>query len=157
MCLLVSWCVGGECNMAGNDEDRGRSKRLCAEDQEWSGTSRVLSGRTIGRSGDAMCDPHHTRGGDEKCRFPSLASKRVGIVCQWFDLKTTATISWFGTQNQGRRFGDLGLKITATISWFWPQNHVVCRFAPQNRWADKDGVRTRVDIWRLASSWSNSV
>jgi hypothetical protein len=34
------------------------------------------------------------------------------------------TISWFGHQNQGRWFGDLGLKITVTFSWFGPQNHV---------------------------------
>jgi hypothetical protein len=32
--------------------------------------------------------------------------------------------SWFGSQNQGRRFGDLGLKITATVSLFRPQNQV---------------------------------
>jgi hypothetical protein len=26
-CLIVSWCVGCRCGMAGSDEDRGRSKR----------------------------------------------------------------------------------------------------------------------------------
>jgi hypothetical protein len=41
------------------------------------------------RSGDALCDPHRTHGGDEKRRFPGLASKPVAMVCQWFDLKTT--------------------------------------------------------------------
>jgi hypothetical protein len=30
--LLVSWCAGGRCGMAGSDEDRGRSKRPGAED-----------------------------------------------------------------------------------------------------------------------------
>jgi hypothetical protein len=69
-----------------------------------------------------MCDPYHTRGGDEKRGFLSLASKLVAMVCQWFGLKTTATVSWFGPQNQGRRFGDLRLKITATVSWFGHQN-----------------------------------
>jgi hypothetical protein len=59
--------------MAYNDEDRGRSRRLGAEDQGWAGTSRVLGGRTIRRSGDTMCDPHRTRGGDEKHGFPGLA------------------------------------------------------------------------------------
>jgi hypothetical protein len=78
----------------------------------------------IGRSGDAVCDPHRTCGGDEKHRFPSLASKLVAMVCQWFGLKTTVTVSWFGSQKQGRRFGDLSLKITATISWFVPTNQV---------------------------------
>jgi hypothetical protein len=31
--LLVSWCAGGRCGMAGSDKDRGRSRRLGAEDQ----------------------------------------------------------------------------------------------------------------------------
>jgi hypothetical protein len=34
--LLVSWCADGRCDMACNDEDRGRSRRLDAEDQRWS-------------------------------------------------------------------------------------------------------------------------
>jgi hypothetical protein len=36
--LLVSWCIGDMCNMAGSDID--------------------LDGRTIERSGDAMCGLH---------------------------------------------------------------------------------------------------
>jgi hypothetical protein len=78
----------------------------------------------IGRSGDAMHDPHHTRGGDEKRGVFGLASKPVAMVWQWFGPKTTATVSWFGPQNQGQRFGYLGLKITVTVSWFGPQNQV---------------------------------
>jgi hypothetical protein len=31
--LIVSWCACGRCDMAGSDEDRGRSRRLGAEDQ----------------------------------------------------------------------------------------------------------------------------
>jgi hypothetical protein len=61
-------------------------------------------------------DLHRTRGGDEECVFFGLASKPVVMVCQWFCLKTTVMVSWFGPQNQGRRFGHLGLKITVTIS-----------------------------------------
>jgi hypothetical protein len=34
--LLVSWCAGGRCGMTCSDEDRGRSRRLGAEDQERS-------------------------------------------------------------------------------------------------------------------------
>jgi hypothetical protein len=34
-CLLVSWCAGGRCGMAYNNEDRGRSSRLGAEDRRW--------------------------------------------------------------------------------------------------------------------------
>jgi hypothetical protein len=57
-CLLVSWCARGRCSMAGSDEDRGRSRRSGAEHQGWLGTSRVLSGWTIGRFGDTMCGLH---------------------------------------------------------------------------------------------------
>jgi hypothetical protein len=31
--LLVSWCVGGRCDMACSDEDHGRSRRPGAEDR----------------------------------------------------------------------------------------------------------------------------
>jgi hypothetical protein len=34
--LLVSWCAGGKCGMAGTDEDHGRSRRLGAKDRRWS-------------------------------------------------------------------------------------------------------------------------
>jgi hypothetical protein len=78
----------------------------------------------IGRLGNIVCDSHRTRGGDEKCEFFSLASKLVVTVCQWFDLKTTITVSWFRPQNQGRRFGDLSIKNTTMVSWFGPQNQV---------------------------------
>jgi hypothetical protein len=89
-------------------------------------------------SGAAMCDTHRTHGGDEKRRFPSLASKPEATNCQWFGLKITVTVSWFESQNQGRWFGDLGLKITTTVSWFAPQNQVggdllVCASKPMSR------------------------
>jgi hypothetical protein len=106
--------------MAGSNEDRGKSRRLGVEDRERSGTNWVLGGRTIGRSGDTVCDLHHTHGGDKRHRFLGLASKPVAMVCQWFGLKTTTTVSWFGPQNQGRQIGDLGIKITVTVSWFGP-------------------------------------
>jgi hypothetical protein len=41
--------------MAGSDEDRGRSRRHGAEDRGWLITGQVLGGRTVERSGDAMC------------------------------------------------------------------------------------------------------
>jgi hypothetical protein len=63
--LLVSWCAIGRCDMAGSDEDRGRSRRPDVEDRGWSSTGRVLDGRTIGGSGDAMCGLHHARGDEE--------------------------------------------------------------------------------------------
>jgi hypothetical protein len=36
LCLLVSWCAGGRCSMAGRDEDCGKSRRPGAEDRGWS-------------------------------------------------------------------------------------------------------------------------
>jgi hypothetical protein len=60
--LLVLWCAGDRCDMAGNDDDHGRSRRPRAEDQEWSSTGWVLGGRAIGRSGDAVCGLHRARG-----------------------------------------------------------------------------------------------
>jgi hypothetical protein len=63
--LLVSWCAGGRCDMTGNDEDRGRSRRPGAEDQRYSVTCRVLGGWTIRRSDDVVCNLHHARGDEE--------------------------------------------------------------------------------------------
>ena len=72
------------------------------------GTSGRLSGRTIGKSCNAVCDPHRTRGGDGKLRFGGLG------------LKTIATVSWFGPQNQGeRRFVSLRLKTDGRMKTVW--------------------------------------
>jgi hypothetical protein len=46
-----------------------------------SRTGRVLGGRKIERSDDAVCDMHR-------------ASKPRSIVCQWFGLKTTGTVCY---------------------------------------------------------------
>jgi hypothetical protein len=54
--------------MVGNDENYGRSRRPGAENREWSSTSRVLSGRMIKRSGDAVCGLQRAQG-DEKRGF----------------------------------------------------------------------------------------
>jgi hypothetical protein len=64
--LLVSWCAGDRCDMADSDEDRDKSRRPGVKDRAWSGTGRVLGGRTIERSGDALCDLHCTRGDEER-------------------------------------------------------------------------------------------
>jgi hypothetical protein len=60
--------------MAGSDVDRGRSRRLGAEDQGWSSTGQVLGGQMIERSGDVVCSLHCARGENE-CRFLGSASK----------------------------------------------------------------------------------
>jgi hypothetical protein len=64
--LLVSWCVGDKCDMAGSDEDLGRSQRPDAKDRGWSRTGRVLGGRTIGRLDDAMCGLYRAQGDEER-------------------------------------------------------------------------------------------
>jgi hypothetical protein len=66
--LLVLWCADGKCNMVGSDEDRGRSRRPGAEDRGWSSIGRVLGGRVIGRSDNAVCGLHRARG-DEEVEF----------------------------------------------------------------------------------------
>jgi hypothetical protein len=55
-------------------QDLGRSRRPGAKDQGWSSTGRVLSGRMIGRLGDAVCGLHRAKG-DEEHGFLGLASK----------------------------------------------------------------------------------
>jgi hypothetical protein len=64
--LLVSCCVGDRCGMVGSDEDRGRSRRLGAEDREWSSTSRILGGCMIERSGDVVCGLRCAQGDEER-------------------------------------------------------------------------------------------
>jgi hypothetical protein len=41
--------------MVDSNEDRDRSRRHSAKDRGWLSTGRVLGGRTIERSGDAVC------------------------------------------------------------------------------------------------------
>jgi hypothetical protein len=65
--------------MAGSDEDRGRSRRPDAEDRGWSSIGRVLGGRTVKRSGDAVCDLYCAQG-DEEREFLGLASKPRSTV-----------------------------------------------------------------------------
>jgi hypothetical protein len=65
--------------MAGNNEDRGRSRRLGAEEQGWSSTGQVLGCRMIEKFGDDVCSLHRAQG-DEESGFPSLASKPVTMV-----------------------------------------------------------------------------
>jgi hypothetical protein len=64
--LLVSWCVGDRCDMAGNDEDLGRSRIPTAEDRRWSSTDRILTDRMIRRSGDTVCGLDRAQGDEER-------------------------------------------------------------------------------------------
>jgi hypothetical protein len=65
-----------------------------------------------------------------------LASKPLGQFLPVWPQNRWLRVSRFGPQNRQLRFGDLGLKITATVSWFGPQNQVGygLSVAPQNRW-----------------------
>jgi hypothetical protein len=64
--LLVSYSVGDRCDMVDSNEDLGRSRRPDAEGRRWSSIGQVLSGRMIGRSGDAVCGLHHAQGDKER-------------------------------------------------------------------------------------------
>jgi hypothetical protein len=88
-CLHVSWCVGDKCGMTDSDEDRGRSRRLGAEDHGWSSTGRVLGGQMIERSGDAVCGLHYAQG-DEERMFLGLTSKARLTVSPSLDSKSVA-------------------------------------------------------------------
>jgi hypothetical protein len=80
--LLVSWCVGDRCDVAGSDKEHGKSRRPGVEDRGWSSVSWVLGHRRIGRSGDAVFSLHQAQG-DEERGFPGLASKPKSMI-SWF-------------------------------------------------------------------------
>jgi hypothetical protein len=60
-CLLVSWCIGGRCGMTCSDEEYAGVGDLVQRTGDGR-TCRVLGGRTVERSGDAVCGLHLTRG-----------------------------------------------------------------------------------------------
>jgi hypothetical protein len=66
--LLVSWCASGNYGMACSDEDRGRSRRLGAEDRRWShrSSTRWSGDREVG---GAVSGLHHARGDGERGFF----------------------------------------------------------------------------------------
>jgi hypothetical protein len=128
-CLVVCrW----QCGMAHSDDDHSRSRRPSVEDRGWSDTCRVLGGRTIERSGDAVCVLHRARGDDE-CGFFGWASKprltgcqwfglkTIRTVCQWFDLKITRTVSPdLASKLMAPGFPVCASKPTTTVWWFRP-------------------------------------
>jgi hypothetical protein len=64
--LLLLWCAGGRCDMIGNDEDLGRSRRPGVEDQGCSSIGRVLSNRMIERSDDTVCGLYCVQGDEHR-------------------------------------------------------------------------------------------
>jgi hypothetical protein len=134
-CLLVLWCAGGRCGMAGNDEDRGRSRRPGAEDRgglHGSGT-RWLCDREV-RWRCLWSAPCTWRRGARvsrlslKTKVDGLSmvwpqNKTTGLVCQWFVLKTTGMVcQWFGFKTTGTVFSGLVSKSVVTVSPVWHQN-----------------------------------
>jgi hypothetical protein len=85
-------------------------------------TDRVLSGRTIGRSGDVVCGLHRACG-DEECGFLGWAIKPRSTICQWFGLKTTATVFFnLASKSVVTVFSGLLSKPVVLVSRFGPQN-----------------------------------
>jgi hypothetical protein len=77
--------------MVGNNEDRGRSITLDAEDRGWLSTGQVLGGRMIERSGDTVSGLRHAQGDDEH-GFLGLASKPRSTVSPSLVSKPVATV-----------------------------------------------------------------
>jgi hypothetical protein len=100
--------------MVDSDEDRGRSRRLGAEDQRWSSTCRILGGLMTERSGDIVHDVHYAQG-DEERRFLGLASKPRSMVSSDLASKLVATVLLVWPQNHFLGFPNLGLKIVTAV------------------------------------------
>jgi hypothetical protein len=88
---------------------------------------------------------------------PGLASKSaVGFLVEPQN-QDGGGVSRFGPQNWQLRFGGLGLQITATVSWFGPQNQVGfgLSVAPQNQQREV-GARHALRFSGLLSRGSKS-
>jgi hypothetical protein len=99
-------------------------------------TGWIFGDRTVERSGGAVCDLHLTRG-DEERGFLDWASKLRSTVCEWFDLKTTWTVSSGLTSKSAATvfssfskrvatvFSSLDSKLVATVSLYLASKPVV--------------------------------
>jgi hypothetical protein len=103
----------------GNNEDRGSSRRLGAKDRRWLSIGRILSGRTIERSGDTVCSLHRAQG-DEEREFISLASKPRSTISPGLASKPVAAVLVVWPQNFWLGFSGLGLKICSCGLVIWP-------------------------------------
>jgi hypothetical protein len=142
--LLVSWCAGSRCDIAGSDEDRGRSRRPGAEDRGWS----AQVGYSVAeRSGD---------------RVMSCAICTMHIEMRSMDFLVEP-------QNQGRRFSGLGLKTSSSglVIWASKSPRWFLGLGLKTKWATVCQLRHKTDgriirsgacveIWRLASLGSKS-
>jgi hypothetical protein len=116
--------------MTGSDEDRGRSRRLGADDWGWSSTCRILGDQRIEKSSDTMCNLHRAQEDDERMFLglaskprstvsPSLASKPVATVSPGLASKPVAIVLVVWPQNHSLRFPDLGLKTSSYGLVIW--------------------------------------
>jgi hypothetical protein len=87
--------------MAGNDGDRGRSRRLDVEDRGWLSKGRALDG-------------------DEDHGFLGVASKPRSTVSPGLASKPMATILVVWLQNHLLGFPSLSLKISSCSVVIWP-------------------------------------
>jgi hypothetical protein len=85
-------------------------------------TGRVLDGWTIGRSGDVVCGLHCACG-DEEHEFLGWASKPRSTVYQWFDFKTTRTVSLILTSKPVASDSPVWTSKLTAIWWFMPHNY----------------------------------
>jgi hypothetical protein len=115
-CLLVSWCAGGRCGMTCNDEDRGRSRRPGAEDQEWSrgrmAPCAVCTWHVETRSAGFLVEPQN-----QGRRFVSgLASKPVATIFAGLASKSVAMVSsGLASKPAATVFSSLASKLVATV------------------------------------------
>jgi hypothetical protein len=105
--------------MVGSNEDRGRSRRLGAEDQGWSSTGRVLGGQMIERLGDTVYGLRCAQG-DEDREFLDLASKPRSTVSSSLASKPVATVLVVWPQNPSLGFPGLGHKTDRCGLVIWP-------------------------------------
>jgi hypothetical protein len=81
-------------------------------------TCQVLSGRTIERSGDAVCGLHCARGDVER-GFLGLDSKPRSTGYDWFGIKTNRTVfSDLASKPVATVFSGLALKLLARVFRF---------------------------------------
>jgi hypothetical protein len=125
-CLLVSWWVGDRCDITGSDEDLDRSRRPGAEDRRWLSTYRVLGGRMIGRSDDAVCGLYRAQGDEERVFLSWALKPRSAGFLVWTSKPATA-VWWFGPQNHREGFLFYASKLTGV--WF-----IGCAIKPTGEW-----------------------
>jgi hypothetical protein len=110
--LLVSWCAGDRCDMACNDEDRGRSRRPGAEDRGWSHKSGTQwpGDREVGW----------------RCVWSAPWTLRRGAWLSWLSLKTKVDgLSVVWPQNHWNGFLRFGLK-TGGDGFLWFSLKIGC-------------------------------